>query len=148
MKTKDKAQRLVVEALSTTNPFMLRTETGMLRVYPSAKDAYEAVMSCLLKDFPFGFIDVPFFMMKYQRLSPVEARHYCRGRQYAFVYDWRDDTDRETLRRVYGTLLRVSGCDFDDSSFQHALTYLDSLLESREVKVLPPNPFKLLNVIL
>lgn len=126
----------VRDALSTVNPFMLRGETGRLILYENAKECYELVLMGLYAECPAGFIDIAYYMMKYQRLTSGQAWEILHQKQYAQVKWWnKDDPERvTTLRKVLRLLLSVSGCELDEELFQQSLENLDALLDKQGVR--------------
>lgn len=127
---------IIMQALSTTNPFMFRSETGRLLQYHDAKESYQLCLMALWSEFPAGFVDVAYFMMKYQGLTPKYYRPILEEAEYCFVKIWDNhDTERlPKLRLVLQKLLQVSGCSFDEAAFGDAVATLDSLLERQGVR--------------
>ena len=127
---------IIMQALSTTNPFMFRSETGRLLQYHDAKESYQLCLMALWSEFPAGFVDVAYFMMKYQGLTPKYYRPTLEEAEYCFVKIWDNhDTERlPKLRLVLQKLLQVSGCSFDEAAFGDAVATLDSLLERQGVR--------------
>ena len=127
---------IIMQALSTTNPFMFRSETGRLLQYHDAKESYQLCLMALWSEFPAGFVDVAYFMMKYQCLTPKYYRPILEEAEYCFVKIWDNhDTERlPKLRLVLQKLLQVSGCSFDEAAFGDAVATLDSLLERQGVR--------------
>ena len=126
---------LVRDALGAINPFMLRSETGRLIPYESTKECYQLVLTGLFAEFPAGFVDVPYYMMKYQRLPPKQVFCIVGYRQYAIIPWWDKSPERdEKIRQVLVALLQPSGCRLDDVLFQQALDNLDSLLDKQGVR--------------
>ena len=126
----------VRDAFSAINPFVFRSETGRIILYESAKESYELCLMALWSEFPTGFVDVPYFMTKHQKLTPAQIWNICPIKHYAVIRWWeRDDPERNaTIRRVLSLLLRISGAPLDEELFQHALSNLDSLLDKQGVR--------------
>lgn len=124
------------DALSTVNPFMLRGETGRIILYENAKECYQLVLMGLYAEAPCGFVDVAYYMMKYQRLTSGQVWDILHQRQYAHIKWWdEDDPERvPTLRKVLRLLLSVSGCELDEELFRQALENLDTLLDKQGVR--------------
>ena len=123
-------------ALSAVNPFVFRAETGRLNLYKSPLECYELCLWLLFCEFPAGFIDLAYFMIKYQRLSAYQVSLILGQREYAYVRIW-DNEDPERPRKLRGvirTLLTVSGCNFDEGHFGDALSRLDERLEKERAK--------------
>lgn len=127
---------IIMQALSTTNPFMFRSETGRLLQYRDAKESYQLCLMALWSEFPAGFVDVAYFMMKYQGLTPFCINPILGNEEYCYVKIWDNhDTERlPKLRLVLQKLLQVSGCSFDEAAFGDAVATLDSLLERQGVR--------------
>lgn len=132
---KEEYSRLIRQALQTTNPFVLRSETGSLIHYANAKECYQLVLMALFAEFPAGFVDIAYFMMKYQRATPKLITPILRNKEYCYVRIWDvNDTDRyNKLHLIFEKLLQVSGCSFDEVLFGDAVKALDSLLEKQGV---------------
>ena len=118
----------ICSALGSINPFMLRSETGRLYIYQRPQDAYNKVVRLLFAEFPRGFVDVVLIMMKYQRIAPAQARSYCGRRDYAMI-DWSEPETRQIIRHIMSILLKPSGCKLNETCFNEAMRYLDSLIE-------------------
>ncbi len=123
--------------LAKTNPFMMRTETGKLCIFHDAKEAYQLCLHMLWAEFPAGFFDVTYFMMKYQNISEARAASILGYKEYCFCRLWDDkDTKRlPLLRIVLGKLLQVSGCTFDEAAFGDAVKTLDMMIEKQGVRI-------------
>lgn len=120
---------VIRHALSQSNPFLLRNVLGRIMVFSSPKEAYLCVIALLNAEFPLGFVDLAYFMLKYQRLSPVRVFQKLGQKEYCYVRIW--DTIRNAerlklLRLILCKLLSVSGCPFDESSFGDALKEFDA----------------------
>jgi len=123
--------------LSSANPFMMRTETGRLHIFRSAREAYELCLQMLWAEFPAGFFDVAYFMIKYQRISPTRAAQILGVKEYCYcrIWDYKDTKRLPLLRIVLGKLLEVSGCTFDEAAFGDAIKALDVMLEKQGVRI-------------
>lgn len=132
---KEEYSRLIRQALQTTNPFVLRSETGSLIHYESAKECYQLVLMALFAEFPAGFVDMAYFMMKYQRATPKLITPILHNKEYCYVRIWDvNDPDRyNKMHLILEKLLQVSGCSFDEGAFGDGLKALDSLLEKQGV---------------
>lgn len=133
MKREDKGMLRV--ALGAVNPFALRNENGGLAIYSSATEAYKETLLTLWSEFPRGFIDIPYFMVKYQGLAIREAERKCAGKQYALIrLSDRDDKERRSkLKQLLEMLLRVSKVPFDENSFMVGLQCFDIFLEKSNI---------------
>lgn len=133
MRKEDK--RLLREALGAVNPFAFHNEKNELAIYRSAIDAYKEVLLMLWSEFPRGFIDIPYFMVKYQGVAIREAERKCAGRQYALIRLWdRDDKERRSkLKQLLEILLRVNGIHFDETAFTGGLQCFDIFLEKSNI---------------
>ena len=128
-------KQTIRDALSTTNPFMLRGETGRIILYESAKECYQLVLTGLFAEFPAGFADVAYYMMKYQRLNAQQVFNICGYRDVAIVPWWDKGPDRDNkIRQILGLLLKPSGCPLDEDLFQQSLDNLDALLDKQGVR--------------
>ena len=132
---KEEYSKLIRQALQTTNPFVIRSETGSLIHYANAKECYQLVLRTLFAEFPAGFVDIAYFMMKYQRATPKLITPILRNKEYCYVRIWdANDSDRyNKLHLILEKLLQLSGCNFDEVSFDDAIKNLDSLLEKQGV---------------
>lgn len=130
MKKEDLLQ--VRGALQHINPFMFRAETGRLLTYKDANASYVQCLMALLREFPAGFIEIPYFMMKYQGVTPLQVGLLVGAREYAYIKLWdKMDSRREALlKQVLDILLQVSGCSFDYAAFSYAVTQLDHYLKT------------------
>lgn len=134
MTIREEYSKLIRQALQTTNPFLIRSETGSLIHYENAKECYQLVMMALFAEFPAGFVDIAYFMMKYQRATPKLINSILKYKDYSFVRMWKDDIDRYyTLHLIFEKLLQVSGCNFDEVAFGDAIKALDSFLKKQGV---------------
>lgn len=124
-------KQTVSDALSTVNPFVLRSETGRIILYENAKECYEFCPDGTIEEYPCGAIDVAGYMMKYQRLDPVTIWKICRRRDYAFIrWEEKSPERNQRLQAVLRLLLKPSGCPLDEDLFQ----------QSREGKVKQTQP--------
>ena len=109
--------------IANVNPFLMINEDGNPLKAADAKEAYFKLFVALYKDFPCGFIDLPYFMVQHQRINLTEAEKCCGMHQYAMLSWMRDLEDRnKTLRRICEKMLEVSGVPFDDSAFWGAVS--------------------------
>ena len=128
-------KQTIRDALSTTNPFMLRGETGRIILYENAKECYQSVLTGLFAECPAGFVDVAYYMMKYQRLTPAEVWNILRQKEYAYIPWWEKSPERnERLKAVLRLLLKPSGCSLDEDLFRQSLDNLDALLDKQGVR--------------
>ncbi|MBQ5712869.1 MAG: hypothetical protein IIV77_00025 [Bacteroidaceae bacterium] len=123
------------QALGAVCPFAFRNSQGSLSIYSNPQDAYKEVIVMLWAEFPRGFVDIPFFMSKYQGLSLKDAERLCGRKQYAIVKMWdRDDKQRiAILRRIYEALLRVSELKLNESYFLNAIQCFDIFVEKSKI---------------
>lgn len=86
-------------------------------------------------EFPRGYIDIPYFMCKYQGVKLRDAERMCGKKQYALVELWRSDSPerKSKLRHVLEVLLKVTGVDFDENAYLNALQAFDILLENTKI---------------
>ena len=133
MKRKDKEALRV--ALGAINPFAFRGASGGITIYSSATEGYQLCLQMLWAEFPRGFIDLPYFMHKYQGLTLSEAMELTHRKQYGFVRIWDSDSERRkpVLREVLQVLLSVSGVAFNEDYFLNALANLDIMLATQGV---------------
>ncbi len=117
------------------NPFLLRNDTG-LGVFESAKECYQLVLMALWNDYPCGFVDVPLFMMRHQRLNSQQANYVCPVKQYAYIAWWnlQDENVQFKLKYVLRLFLKPSGLSLDEDLFLNAIENLDYLLDKQGVK--------------
>lgn len=128
-------KQTIRDALSTTNPFMLRGETGRIILYENAKECYQLVLTGLFAEYPSGAIDVAHYMMKYQRIDLYTIGRYLRGREYAFIrWEEKSQERNDRLKAVLLLLLKPSGCPLDEDLFQQSLDTLDALLDKQGVR--------------
>lgn len=121
---------IIRHALSQSNPFILRNEFGRIMVFSSPKKAYLYVLTMLNDEFPLGFVDLAYFMLKYQRISPFRVFQKLGMKEYCYVRVWDTrNVDRlKYLRLILCKLLSVSECPFDESSFGDALKEFDAII--------------------
>ena len=147
MKKQDR--RIINAAIAQLNPFLLREEDGRLKVFKNAKECYAATLRALYETFPLGYIDMPYFMMKFQGTTATEANNLCRTRQYAYVrlYETGNVQRTQKLRNVLQVLLKVSGTLFDEAHFGDALSAFDNMLVNGDYAKYGINKLNNLNVI-
>lgn len=126
---------IIRHALSQSNPFILRDEQGHIMVFSSPKKAYLFVLTSLNTEFPLGFVDLAYFMLKYQRISPFRVFQKLGHKEYCYVRVWDTrNVDRlKKLRLILCKLLSVSECPFDESSFGDALKDFDAIYEKMKL---------------
>ena len=128
-------EELLRKALGATNPFAFRMPGAEMEFFKSPFECYRDVILMLWAEFPRGFIDIPYFMSKYQGVNIREAARQCGQKQYALVELWQSGSqDRNTsLRRVLEKLLKVTGVDFDENAYVNALQAFDAFLETSKI---------------
>lgn len=129
-------QQLLKEALGATCPFAFRMSGSKLSFYSDKTDAYHDVLLMLWAEFPRGFIDIPYFMSKYQCVALKDAERICGQFQYAMIKLWdTDDKDRlPLLGKLCKVLLKVNGVEFDENAFKNAVCRFDIFLEQSHIK--------------
>ena len=133
MKKRDK--ETLCKALGAVNPFAFRNSTGGICIYRGPLEGYQVCLQMLWAQFPRGYIDIPYFMHKFQGLSLSEALELTHRKQFAFARIWDSDSERRkpVLREVLQVLLSVSGVEFSEVLFLSALQTLDLLLEKQGI---------------
>lgn len=128
-------------ALGVINPFALRTRDGSLMVFKNPEEAYQACMQMIWAEFPRGFVDIPFFMVRYQGLKLKEAEELCGRKQYALLRIWDSDNEvrKQKLREILCVLLKFSEVDFNESCFLSGLQCLDIMLEKNGISARTEN---------
>jgi hypothetical protein len=134
MKKNDR--ELLKQALGATSPFAFSMPESGVEFYNNKVDAYRDVLMMLWAEFPRGYIDIPFFMHKYQNVALRDAERICGQRQYAMIKLWdSDDKDRlPLLRSLLGILLKVTGVEFDENVFVNAVQIFDTFLLNCNVR--------------
>lgn len=128
MKKNDR--ELLKQALGATSPFAFSMPESGVSFYNNKVDAYRDVLMMLWAEFPRGYIDIPFFMHKYQNVALRDAERICGQRQYAMIKLW-DSNDKDRLpllRSLLEILLKVTGVEFDENSFVNAVQGFDIFL--------------------
>lgn len=112
----------MLAVLECVNPFAFRSPIG-LRTYGSKMLAYLDCMITLLEEFPRGFVDVPLFMCKHQRIELCEATSLVGRKQYVLLA-WDVDSKElpMLLKSILRHLLKVSEAPFDADCFNRALS--------------------------
>lgn len=134
MKKNDK--EIMKQVLGAKSPFAFRLRDDKLVFYNNAVEAYRDVLMMLWAEFPRGFVDIPYFMAKYQGVGVRDAARLCGLRQYAMLKLWdTNDKDRLTLlRAIMGTLLKATGVAFDENAFINAVQAFDIFLQNSKIE--------------
>lgn len=123
--------------LAEVNPFLMIGQDGQPIKTANAQEAYFKLIMALYKEFPKGYIDLPYFMVKRQGLTLKDAEAMCGMRQYALVQWEKNNEERNILlRRICQHLLSVSGVAFNENAFWGALSmYNEYLLVTKSKEV-------------
>lgn len=115
------------EVLETCNPLGVIDCNGRVKLFSSPVACYEHVITELYKFAPRGWVDIPLFIQKVQRIRIADAKVYCKRFKYALI-DWSGGEHygvrgnlEERVKGVLITLLRRTGCDFSEDAFRKAL---------------------------
>lgn len=123
------------KALGATNPFAFRMPGFEMEFFKNPFECYRDVIMLLWAEFPRGFIDIPYFMSKYQGVNLREAARQCGQKQYALVELWKSGSQDRTvsLRRVLEKMLKATGVEFDENAYVNALQAFDVFLENSKI---------------
>lgn len=124
-------QKQAEQILGTCNPLGLIDCNKRLRIFENpVKCYYEAFVTFYMLA-PQGWLDVPYFMMKYQGIRIALARELCGRKQYGRL-EWTckpmgaaHKERNRVLKNVIFALLRVTGCDFSENAFNAAIYDFD-----------------------
>ena len=128
------------ELLCTFNPFGFRRQSDtQLESYASSEAAYTFCVEMLFAEFPAGFVDIPFFMMKYQQATPSQAWAICPQKQYAYIPWWAETEEEKGIRNariqlVLQRLLHITGCSIAVEDMNTAINRLDALIDKKNVR--------------
>lgn len=132
-----KQDEIVMNLMYNHAPFGIYDDLGMkVKMYPNAKEAYKDALMYLWIEFPLGYIDMPLFIYEYQQVPIRDAERRCINREL-FHIDLANIEDKkrvQQLRDVFAVLLRQTGCEFDENSFQGGLFEFNKWLINAKVK--------------
>ena len=125
------SQKQAAQILWTCNPLGLIDTNKHLKIYENpVKCYYDAFLKFYLLA-PQGWLDVPYFMMKYQGIRIAQARELCGRKQYGRL-DWHSrpmsgvhKERNRVLKGVIFALLQVTGCEFSENAFNAAIYEFD-----------------------
>ena len=107
--------------LQQHNPFAL-IHNNSYEWYRDECAAYKRTIELILHDAPFGFVDIPLFMVHHQGLKLHEAISLCGGTEYAILYYPRIFSSySEKIRKILKIMLKRSDCEWNEIAFQYAI---------------------------
>lgn len=120
--------------IAEVNPFLIIDESGKPMKYSNAMQAYCRLFMLLHKQFTRGFIDIPYFMVKYMGMELTEAEKVCGAKQYATILwechgqanEYRNKVS--TLKTICEILLSVSSLEFDENAFHGGMSMFEEAL--------------------
>lgn len=123
--------------LQRANPFMIyMTGTTVPMVYTDDVKAYYDIMLRLFFTYPNGYMDLPLFLIENMGLNLSDAEELC-GKRDVFnfpIYDYDYPNRKDKLREILVVLLKHTGCDFNQSAFETALTQFDMFVLENNIK--------------
>lgn len=125
------SQKQAAQILWTCNPLGLIDSNKNLKIYENpVKCYYDAIIKLYLLA-PQGWLDIPYFMMKYQGIRIAQARELCGRKQYGRL-DWHcrpmggvHKERNRVLKGVIFALLKVTDCEFSENAFNAAVYDFD-----------------------
>lgn len=120
----------VLSVLGEVNPFLLFTEPDKPVICENAHASYLKLFMLINAFSPRGFIDIPYFMITYQKISLTKAVRICDNRELALI-EWNPVKCEEridVLKNLCMKLLEVSHVPFNSKAFYSALLHFNELL--------------------
>ena len=120
----------VLLVIGEVNPFMLFSAPEKPVICENAQASYLKLFMLINAFSPRGFIDIPYFMITYQKISLAKAVRICNNRELALI-EWNPvkcEERIEVLKNLCMKLLDVSHVPFNSNAFYSALNHFNEML--------------------
>lgn len=133
------------DVMSEINPLGLFDREGKMMVFTEVASCYLEAFKILVNEFQAGFIDIPYFMWKHQKIDMQTAVRKCCKREYSIIPLWeRNSTTRDMLlRALLKVLLKATGLGIDDDAWKRSVWYFNTWLTIQEKKGIKPTEIDL-----